>query len=676
MFSLFSPNNLPYLCEATLGFFVWEYADYVSSHIQQHCRQKNKCKKPWLAFCIWKNIVFDVNRLIKNHGLYPVLNDEDFFPQLKQAESYLIRNDPTEKVWFGKLISVMSEEIGFSTRMKQFMNRFFHSSDRRTRSMLPVFVLFHWHRFAAMKEERGSVLDKGWYMGASVATKQDIEFPRPMCVMGQQDGGALTKIEYFRDCSILDERSDPRSFELNAMFAFTQFDTRGDSKSKQLLKMKEKNLPSFSDNNVKLALVDISKYTAPQKKLPSAKKKKSSTRKAVTPAQVATTTPLPDIYIIDGEKEALPMSLANTALPPRAVISTAANTLKSNPAGSIASSAKSKGSGRQTRGTQKAESIDFLQDYFTKMNKLRIDADNLKSQFDSGAFLHSFNAVHERIIYLSENVANIVSLTGLKVSLPAEENDPSKVEESTVEQCVSLPSPKKTMEDMISSLQSSLSRERGGRVPLPFTLDAFLKAMSLGDGYKLIIKKSDIKEKVVVFSFVHTEPEGFEQNTMPALIKIWNKEGWTSSMISPNQVLPNEAGDEVHVVFLVWTSYLDYLKTQLKGLSSSGDSNINDLILSNDSNNDGGFEGGHTQKEIDNAETCALDGEVNRNSEKQKSKKSTKVGGKRSQNNQQENTSDNETATVARAGEEKSQKKLKVGEKESPTRTSSRNKNK
>ena len=168
-----------------------------------------------------------------------------------------------------------------------------------------------------------------------------------------------------------------------------------------------------------------------------------------------------------------------------------------------------------------------------------------------------------------------MSLTGLKVSLPAEENDPSKVEESTVEQCVSLPSPKKTMEDMISSLQSSLSRERGGRVPLPFTLDAFLKAMSLGDGYKLIIKKSDIKEKVVVFSFVHTEPEGFEQNTMPALIKIWNKEGWTSSMISPNQVLPNEAGDEVHVVFLVWTSYLDYLKTQLKGLSSSDDSNIN-----------------------------------------------------------------------------------------------------
>jgi hypothetical protein len=370
------------------------------------------------------------------------------------------------------------------------------------------------------------------------------------------------------------------------------------------------------------------------------------------------------------------MSLANTALPPRAVISTAANTLKSNPAGSIASSAKSKGSGRQTRGTQKAESIDFLQDYFTKMNKLRIDADNLKSQFDSGAFLHSFDAVHERIIYLSENVANIVSLTGLKVSLPAEENDPSKVEESTVEQCVSLPSPKKTMEDMISSLQSSLSRERGGRVPLPFTLDAFLKAMSLGDGYKLIIKKSDIKEKVVVFSFVHTEPEGFEQNTMPALIKIWNKEGWTSSMISPNQVLPNEAGDEVHVVFLVWTSYLDYLKTQLKGLSSSDDSNINDLILSNDSNNDGGFEGEHTQKEIKDAETCALDGEVNRNSEKQKSKKSTKVGGKRSQNNQQENTSYKETATVARAGEEKSPKKLKVGEKESPTRTSSRNKNK
>jgi hypothetical protein len=114
----------------------------------------------------------------------------------------------------------------------------------------------------------------------------------------------------------------------------------------------------------------------------------------------------------------------------------------------------------------------------------------------------------------------------------------------------------------------------------------------------------------------------------------------------------------------------------LKGLSSSDDSNINDLILSNDSNNDGGFEGGHTQKEIKDAETCALNGEVNRNSEKQKSKKTTKVGRKRSQNDQQENTSDNETATVARAGEEKSQKKLKVGENESPIRTSSRNKNK
>ena len=101
------------------------------------------------------------------------------------------------------------------------------------------------------------------------------------------------------------------------------------------------------------------------------------------------------------------------------------------------------------------------------------------------------------------------------------------------------------------------------------------------------------------------------------------------------------------------------------------------MTISNDSNNDGGFEGRPTQKEIDDAETCALDGEVNRNSEKQKSKKSTKVGGKRSQNNQQENTSDKETTTVARAGGEKSpKKKLKVGEKESPTRTSSRNKNK
>ena len=101
------------------------------------------------------------------------------------------------------------------------------------------------------------------------------------------------------------------------------------------------------------------------------------------------------------------------------------------------------------------------------------------------------------------------------------------------------------------------------------------------------------------------------------------------------------------------------------------------MTLSNDSNNDGGIEGRPTPKEIDDAETCALDGEVNKNSKKQKSKKYAKVGEKRSQNNQQENTSEKETATVARAGGEKSpKKKLKVGEKVSPTRTSSRNKNK
>ena len=125
-----------------------------------------------------------------------------------------------------------------------------------------------------MREERGPLLPKGWYMGASVATKEDLEFPRPMHVMGIEGGEPLKKIEYFRDCSILDGRRDPRSFELNAMFAFTQFDTRGDTKSNQLLKIKEGNLPSFNQNNVKLALVDVSKFTPPQKKPPSAKKKK------------------------------------------------------------------------------------------------------------------------------------------------------------------------------------------------------------------------------------------------------------------------------------------------------------------------------------------------------------------------------------------------------------------
>jgi hypothetical protein len=287
------------------------------------------------------------------------------------------------------------------------------------------------------------------------------------------------------------------------------------------------------------------------------------------------------------------------------------------------------------------------------MNKLKIDAQNLKSQFDDGIFLHSFDAFHEKISWLSKHLATIVSITGLNVP-PTDEDDPSKVEESTVEQCVSLPSPKQTTEDMISSLQSWLSKERGGRVPLPFTLDAFLKAMSLGDGYKLIIEKSDIKDKVVVFSFVYTEPEGFEQNTMPALVKIWKNEGWTSSMISPDQVLRNKAGDEVRVVFLVWTSFLDYLEQKLKGLSSS-----------DDSNNDGGISGEQTTEGIDDAETCALGGEVNKNSTRQKSKRSAK-----------ENTSDKETATVARAGGEKSPKKSKVGEEDSPTRTSSRNKKK
>ena len=258
-----------------------------------------------------------------------------------------------------------------------------------------------------------------------------------------------------------------------------------------------------------------------------------------------------------------------------------------------------------TRATEIKESIDFLQDYSTKMYKLKIDAENLKSQFDNGNFLHSFDAVHERISWLSKHVATIMSITGLKVP-PTEEDDVSKVEEFTGKQCVSLPSPKQTMEGMISSLQYWLSRGYGGRVPLPFTLDAFLKAMSFGDGYKLIIKKSDIKDKVVVFSFIHTEPDGFEQNRMPALVKMWNDEGWTSSMISPNQVLRNEAGDEVHVVFLVWTSYLDYLEQKLKGLSSS-----------NNSNNNGGIDGEKISQEINDAN--AFDGEVTESSNKQKS---------------------------------------------------------
>ena len=134
-------------------------------------------------------------------------------------------------------------------------------------------------------------------------------------------------------------------------------------------------------------------------------------------------------------------------------------------------------------------------------------------------------------------------------------------------------------------------------------------------------------------------------------------------MISPDQVLRNEAGDEVRVVFLVWTSFLDYLEQKLKGLSSS-----------DDSNNDGGIDGEKTSKEINDTNTSDVDGNVSESSNKQKSIQSTKVGGKRSQNNQQENTSDNETATVARAGEEKTPKKLKVDKQESPTRASLRNK--
>ena len=185
--------------------------------------------------------------------------------------------------------------------------------------------------------------------------------------------------------------------------------------------------------------------------------------------------------------------------------------------------------------------------------------------------------------------------------------------------------------------------------------------MSLGDGYKLIIEKNDIKDKVVVFSFVYTEPEGFEQNRMPALVKIWEDEGWTSSMISPDQVLRNEAGDEVRVVFLVWTSYLDYLEQKLKGLSSS-----------DDSNNDGGIDGKKTSKEINDTNTSDVDGNVSESSNKQKSIQSAVVGETTSPNDQQENTSEKESATVAGKGKETGSNKRKS----SPKRSSARKKKK
>ena len=73
-----------------------------------------------------------------------------------------------------------------------------------------------------------------------MATKADQEFPHPMHVMREDEGEKLKKIDYFQDCSILDGKRDPRTFELNAMFAFIHFDTRGDTKSNQLLAMKQK----------------------------------------------------------------------------------------------------------------------------------------------------------------------------------------------------------------------------------------------------------------------------------------------------------------------------------------------------------------------------------------------------------------------------------------------------
>ena len=132
-------------------------------------------------------------------------------------------------------------------------------------------------------------------------------------------------------------------------------------------------------------------------------------------------------------------------------------------------------------------------------------------------------------------------------------------------------------------------------------------------------------------------------------------------MISPNQVLVDESGDQVHVVVRIWTSYLDYLEQKLKGLTSS-----------DDSNNDGGVDGEKTSKEINDTNTSDLDGEVTESSNKQKSIQSAVLGETRSPNDQQENTSEKESATVAGKGKETGSTKRKS----SPKRSSSRKKKK
>ena len=48
-----------------------------------------------------------------------------------------------------------------------------------------------------MREERGPLLPKGWYMGAPVATKEDLEFPCPMRVMEEKEGVTLEKNRLF-----------------------------------------------------------------------------------------------------------------------------------------------------------------------------------------------------------------------------------------------------------------------------------------------------------------------------------------------------------------------------------------------------------------------------------------------------------------------------------------------